>query len=137
MSAALVRRALETALNTWASTNSVQVAWENVEYTPTPGTIYARAHLLPATTITDGLAMTHRGYRGVFQVTLYTPQGTGSAAAHSLAALLDVAFTTAQPLSAAGLSVYISRPMTARVAQFDGGAYVVPVDCEYIAHTVP
>lgn len=135
MSLALVRRALETALATFATTNSLTVAWENVTFDPPdPGTNYIRANLLPATTVSLGPGQTHRGYRGVFQVTLCLAQGSGPATAQSLAALLDAAFTTAAPLSAGGVTVYITRPMSAGPAFNDPGLYVVPVDCEYQAN---
>lgn len=135
MSAELVRRALETALDTWATTNGLSVAWENVEFEPTVGTMYARAFMLQADTVSRGIGQTHREYKGVFQVNLCMPQSTGPAAAQSLVALLDEAFTTTAPLSAGGLNVWITRPMSAGPAMYDPGLYVVPVSCEYQAHT--
>lgn len=136
MSEQLVREAMEVALDTWATANSVAVAWENVEFVPTPGSVYARAYLLPGDKQSPFLAGVGRLHVGVFQVTLHMPQGYGTAAASALVASLDAAFTTTAPLSAAGVRVFITRPMGAGPAlQADTGAYAIPVSCEYRAAT--
>lgn len=134
MSEQLVREALEVALNTWATSNSVQVAWENTEFVPTADAVHARAYLLPGDKLSPFLAGVGRVHVGVFQVSLHMPQGYGTAAASALVESLDAAFTTTAPLTAGGVSVYITRPMGAGPAlPGDSGAYVVPVSCAYRA----
>lgn len=136
MSQALVRRALETALNTWATSASVSVAWENVEFSPAPGTAYVRAFMLPAETQQGFVAGNHRQYLGVFQVTLCMPEGTGPAAADALVSSLDAAFTTTAPLTAGGVSVWIIKPMSPGPKLPEPGLYAIPVSCTYTAHVV-
>lgn len=135
MSEQLVREALEVALGTWATTNSVPVAWENVEFVP-PTTVYARAYMLPGDKMSPFLAGAGRVFVGVFQVTLYMPQGFGTAPASALIASLDAAFTTTAPLAAGGVSVFIVRPMSAGPPlPVDSGTYAIPVSCEYRSPT--
>jgi hypothetical protein len=135
MTQALVRRALESALDTWATAQSLSVAWENVEFTPTAGTAYARSYLLPADTESLFLDRTDRAYTGVYQITLCMPEGTGPAAADALVASLDAAFSPATPLTAGGVTVTLRQPIS-RGPQLPGepGMYAVPVSCYYAAH---
>lgn len=134
MSLQLIREAMEVALSTWASANSVSVAWENVKFVPTADAPHARAYLLPGEPQAPFLSGAGRVHVGVFQVSLHMPQGYGTAAASALVDSLDAAFTTTAPLTAGGVSVFIVRPMGAGPAMpGDSGAYVVPVSCEYRA----
>lgn len=133
MSQLLIRQAFEVALGTWATANSVSVAWENVVFTPPAGK-YARAYLLPGETTSFDLTGAHRSYKGVFQVTLYMPQGVGMRATETLVESLDTAFQLTAPLSAGGLNVWIASPMTAGPAGSDADRISVPVSCTYQAH---
>ena len=135
MSQAIVRQAFEQRLDSWSIANSVPVAWENVDFTPPAGP-YTRAFLLPAQTTSDTLDKTHRRYQGVFQVTLVMPSGAGAGAAEALVVSLSSAFAPQTPLVVSGVTVYVLTPMSAAPAQQEPDRYVVPVSCQYEAHTV-
>lgn len=132
MSQALIRRAFETTLKTWADalTPALPVAWENVPFTPPDGR-YARAFLLPADTERLFLEGTGREYRGVFQVSLVMTLGSGAAAAESLLASLDAAFSVT--ITSGGLRVYLLTPFSASSPQPEEGRWVMPVSATYEA----
>ena len=89
MSQAIIRKAIETALNTWAGTQSLSVAWENRAFTPTNGTTYLRAFMLPIATLSQDLGREHRRYGGVFQVSVCLPVGTGPGAGEAIVSALN------------------------------------------------
>lgn len=133
MSLALIRAGFETRLNTWAVTQSIPVAFENVSFAP-PATKYLRAYLLPAPTDSETLDGLHRGYTGVFQVNIVMPVNVGSNEAQTLsdaiAGLYGVTFTQDT------IRVYITRPFSNRPAFADGDRYVYPIYCNYRVDTV-
>lgn len=135
MTQALVRAALETALDTWADAQSIPVAWENVDFDP-PASIYIRANILPAQTQSLDLLGKHRGYRGIFQVTLCMPRGVGPGASDALVADLDETFPRAAVFTAGGVRTQIVTPMSASTPIPDDDALLVPVSCQYLAHVV-
>jgi len=132
MTQARARKALETALNSWATAQGISVAWENVEFTPTTSS-FARFYMLPAQTGSGFLEGTHRSLRGVAQVSIYTPIGAGPGAADTLVDSLDSYFSPESPLSADSLDLFITAPMSAAPALENPGWRVVPVSCEYRA----
>jgi hypothetical protein len=135
MSQAIIRRALEKKVATWATAANIRVAYENVEFVPTAAA-YARVNLLPAQTVSATLDKVHRGYSGVFQVTLCMPVGSGPSAAETLVASLAAAFPTQTVITESGVTVYIIEPMSAAPAIQDEDRYLVPVSCPYAANTV-
>lgn len=135
MSLALIRRAFETTLQTWGSAQSVTILFENVT-AEKPETAYAEAFVLPAPTQSQGIGRTHRGYTGVFQVSLSLPQNAGPGAAATLAASLDTAFPLNAPITVGGLEVWLTSPMSAAPALPDASRYRVPVSASYLANTI-
>jgi hypothetical protein len=136
MSQAIIRRAFETRLLTWANAQSpsIPVAWEAVEFTPpATGARYVRAFLLPAPTEATTLARTDREYRGVFQVTLCMPPNKGAGAAETLITSLDAAF--AHTFTQDGMRIWLLRPFSAAKGIPEDGRYVVPVSAPYRAQT--
>lgn len=136
MSEHLIRRAFETALQTWATANTLPVAWENVELVPQPDGAYVRAFLLPAQTFSDDLQRAHSVFRGVFQISLCMPTGAGPAAAEALVASLRAAFPASVPLSAGGLTVFITDPLSRGPGIPEPDRYVVPCSLPYRADTI-
>lgn len=132
MSQQRIRSAFETRLNTWAASQGLPVAWQNVAFDP-PATTYLRAFILPADTDSADLAGQHREYRGVFQVSLCLPINGGNGDA--LVSALDALFPTTAPMDSGGLQVWIARPMSAAPGIQDEDRYIIPVSCEYRAHT--
>lgn len=135
MSNTKIRAGFESPLATWAAAQSppIPIAYENKTFTP-PTARYIRAFLLPAQTDSVDLQGAHRSYRGVFQVSLYMPTGTGAGAAE----LLVMAICALYPIriASSGLSIVLTRPMAARPAISDPDRYIVPIDCAYRADTI-
>ena len=130
MTQAKTRRALETAVQSWATANSISVAWENVPFTPSTSS-YAAFNLIPAQSQALFLEGSHRGLRGIAQVTIYTPSDAGPGAADALVDSLQSYLEG--PLTADGQDVYITAPPTPAPALQEPGWHVVPVSCEYRA----
>lgn len=134
MTQALVRRALETALKTYADAQSLSVAWENVEFSQPEGA-YLRANMLPAETQSADIGRINRRYSGVFQVAVVFPTGTGPGAAEAIVAGIASAFSPATPLTAGGLSVWITQPLSQGPALPERDRFVIPCSLPYAADT--
>ncbi|MFA9200503.1 MAG: phage tail terminator-like protein [Cypionkella sp.] len=127
----LIRAALETALA--AMSGNLATAWENVPYTPVPGTPYQRVYLLPVEpdNPTIGRFTTEKG---VFQVSLYYPLDTGSAAAAARAELIRDTFYRGASFTSGGLTTIIERTPEIAPALTLDDRFVVPVRVRFYAH---
>lgn len=131
MSTDHIRRALETRLA--AMSPALATAWENSPYEPEPGTPYQRAFMLYAAPENEVLGCDYRREVGVFQVSLFYPPGTGSAAAQARADAVQEHFPRGLTLTHSGTSVLIPRS-PAKAPGFNAdGWYVVPVSIPYRA----
>lgn len=130
MSQARIRAAFESRLATWAASKALPVVWQNVGAGNMTGD-HLRAFLLPAQTLTSDLAGKHRGYRGVFQVSIFTRPNIGANRAEVLAGELDDLFPVALRMLSAGLTVQVMTPMASRPSIVETDWYSVPVDCRY------
>lgn len=137
MSNKLCRRAIESRLATWATARSpaLALAWENVPFTP-PAGAYLRAFLMPALTTSADLAGAHRSYRGVYQISVYSPINAGAGAAESIADEIAALFPLNDRLSVPGLTLLVMTPVTAAQGAQDATDYVVPVSFQYRADTI-
>ena len=135
MSQPRIRAACESRLAAWAAGKGLPVVWQNVGAGNMTGD-HLRAFLLPAQTLSMDIAGEHRGYRGVFQVSIFTKPGIGANRAESLARELDELFPVALRMLNAGLGVQVLTPMAARPAIVETDWYSVPVDCRYGAEEV-
>lgn len=103
MSNATIRRLLETQLNA-ATPTTIKTSFENMAFTPTAGTLWQRAELLPAAPIDPELGNSHlRRDMGIFQVTVYGPKNAGSAEVQARIAALRDAFPRGLSLTSAGV----------------------------------
>lgn len=139
MSDTRIRYLIETRLANWASTRSpaLPVAWEGHSFTP-PAGIYLQAFMLPANTGSDDLQGAHRVYRGVYQVSINCPSGSGSGAAGGIADEIAALFPMNLRLSivSPAFSVTINSPCSAGPGQVGDGRYVVPISFLYRADTI-
>jgi hypothetical protein len=133
MSQQRIRSAFESRLATWAASKGLPVVWQNVGAGSVTGD-HLRAFLLPAQTLSSDLAGQHRGYRGIFQVSIFTRPNIGANRAESLARELDDLFPVALRMLSAGLTVQVMTPMASRPSIVETDWYSVPVDCRYEAH---
>ena len=135
MSQQRIRAAFESRLATWAASKALPVVWQNVGAGNMTGD-HLRAYLLPAQTLSMDIAGEHRGYRGVFQVSIFTKPGIGANRAESLARELDELFPVANRMLSAGVTVQIMTPMATRPAVSETDWFHLPVDCRYAADEV-
>jgi len=134
MSQELIRKAFETRLKTWADSQGLEVAWENVSYEPTEDQPFIRAFLLPARTRQLFLDQTGRDFRGVFQINLDMPLGTGPGTGEALISSLDAFFTGS--FTQGSIRVTLVSPMSAAPALPVADRYVIPVSAAYRVVTV-
>ncbi len=131
MSDLAVRRALETRLLTM--TPAISTAFENVAFTPTQGTPYQRANMLPAAPDNTMLGPREWMEIGIFQVTLFYPQGAGSAEAQTRAEAVRAQFKRGTTVSHGGLATVITHTPAKAAAYSADGWYVVPISIRYQA----
>lgn len=131
MSVKSIRQALEVALNTWATTNSKPIAWQNVPYEPTEGTLYVRASILAAETQNPTLGDGHNRKIGIFQLLVYAKEGNGSSSAETVADSLLSYFARGESFTAGTVTVRILESPSIAPAINDGGWYIVPVSVRY------
>lgn len=135
MTQAIIRRAFESTLKTWADAQPLEVAWENKSFTPVNGATYLRAFLLPIPTESDDLGRVHRRYEGIFQVSVALPLGTGAGAGEAIVSALVALFTPSTVINQSGLRIFIMQPMSAATAILEDDRYVIPCSLTYRADT--
>ncbi|MDV7209906.1 DUF4128 domain-containing protein [Azotobacter beijerinckii] len=133
MSNRLIRSLYEQRLASWAAARSLQVAWQNVPFTPPATGIYLRAFLLPANTDSLDLEGAHRLFTGIFQVSIVAPNGKGSGAAEQLAVDLDALYPNNLRLASGDFSVQIITPCSQGPAIPGDISYMIPVSFTYRA----
>jgi len=137
VSHALVRRACEAALKTWADARLPQampVQWQNVVLDPEP-TAYVRAILLPAPTEAPDIEGQGRTFTGIWQVSIVRPLGEGPGPADAIAAELAAIFNPAAVLTAGGLRLHLLQPLSPTAPIDEPGRFVVPCSAAYQATT--
>lgn len=131
----IIRAAFERTLADWAAaqTPAIPVAFENVAFKPPATGPYLRCFLLPADTVDNTMAGQLSEYRGLFQVNVVCPAGTGPTAAEALTAAIAALYPARGRLSYSGKAVLIATPMRERPAMQDTSTYTIPMDCRYMA----
>jgi hypothetical protein len=125
-----ISAALDTKLLQFATANSVQVAYENSEFTPTVATMYLRATHLPADSLPIGIAFTSAlDHLGIYQVDVIAPVDKGKGAAFVMADLLVTAFPRGD-LTYNGVKVRI-KSASRQPGNRDGAYYIVSVIINY------
>ena len=134
MSQALIDAALETALN--GITPALATAWENVPFTPVPGTPYQAVYIIPAEPNELGHKTTME-YNGIMQVSLFYPLATGAstkymgkAAARAQAKLITDMFYRSADFVSGGVRVYIKKSWQGQ-GRNEGDRYHLPVKIYY------
>lgn len=137
MSKRQIRAAFESRLKSWARAQSpvLQVAWQNVSFTPTTYP-YLRAFIAPADTDSQDLAGDHRLYTGLFQVSVIGETGKGAAQVERIAESLAGLFPLNLRIPVADGEVLVYTPMSEGPAMPDGGTFTLPVWCRYRMDTI-
>lgn len=131
MSLILVRKALEKRLATLSP--ALATAYENASFTPVAGAAYQRVNLLPNTpdNSTQGASLYFE--RGLFQVTVCAPGGTGPAAADAQAQAIRNHFKRGTSLVESGITVNITDTPRQSPGYIDGDRWAVPVSIPFQA----
>lgn len=91
MSYSQERTDIESRLSTgW---NTTSIAWDNIPFSPTPGTAWIRCTILPGDV--DALEFgrdTEKEYMGIIDIGIFTPRETGTAIARGYADTLSDLF---------------------------------------------
>lgn len=130
MSLAGIRKALETQLAT--ITPAIQTAWENVAFTPVPGTPYQSVNLLLAQPANPEMGPMYID-QGFMQVSLFYPKDNGPADAQARAELIRAAFPIGASYVASGTVVNIIATPEVAPARIDDDRYLVPVRVRFSA----
>lgn len=127
-----VQAALDARLDAMAGTH--EIAWQNVEYSPTKDQLFLRPTLLPGSSeaATISTAGTDE-YIGVYQVDVFAPAGDGKAFALQMADTIADQFKPVTELTYNGVTV---RCMAVNITQAarEEGWHQMSVDVRYMAH---
>lgn len=130
MSDKIIRSALEGRLATWAATQSLTIAYENVPFQQ-PTTTYLRAWMLPANRESLDLEGKHTLFMGIFQVDVVGVEGVGSGAVAAIVDLIDAQFPVNLTIVKSGLNVRVISPISTVRGEPEAGRYIVNVSIPY------
>lgn len=133
MSLTAIRQALETALDA-ANGPVIETSWENKDFTPKGGVPYQDVHLLPAEPENPTFGGSSYRERGIFQVTLKYPLGTGPAATAVRAELYQAAFKRGNSFVKSGVTVIIERTPEVLPYYVEQDRYCLPIRIRYFAN---
>ncbi len=125
MSSQLIQAALETRLATL--TPALATAYENTVFTPVTGVPYQRINMLVNRPVDHALTMDVTEERGIFQVSLFYPQGTGRGAAQARAELIKALFKPPLALTNGAVKVELMKTVHVGGGMPDGDRWMVPV----------
>ncbi len=134
MSNSIIRAAIEGRLKTWATARApaMPTAFENVGYTPVLGTAYLRGFLMPANTKNQSIGGKHKGYHGMYQVSLHFPEGQGTGDVEAAAKEIEALFESPTTIVRQGRNVNVTRtPAIAMGMPDEAGFFMVPVTIWY------
>lgn len=125
MSSQLIQAALETRLATL--TPALATAYENTVFTPVTGVPYQRINMMVNRPVDHALTMDVTEERGIFQVSLFYPQGTGRGAAQARAELIKALFKPPLALINGAVKVELVKTVHVGGGMPDGDRWMVPV----------
>lgn len=140
-----INKALDKLVEDYAKANNIPVAWDNEEFEPGQQA-YLKPSFLPASTLSPTIQNIGQIYRGVYQVSLIAPIGSGSQAHRRTASAIAVYMlgkllpnatdgVTGVPVGSDGHEVYVTGPATISAGFNDGYGYNIPITLNYRADT--
>jgi hypothetical protein len=130
-------RALTDHLDIFASNNSITVAKPGIPFAPSSATPYLRAYIMPSMTEAMDVAGLINEYRGVFQVNVFHPEGSGIITPYETAALLTDHFASGTQVSHQATTFSILSPPHIGPAIEEPGWVMLPVSIRYRAFLTP
>ena len=125
MTLPLIQAALEQRLATL--TPAMATAYENASFAPVTGVAYQRITMLVNRPVDHAVTMDVTEERGIFQVSLFYPQGAGRGAAQARAELIKTLFKPPLTLSNGAVKVEINKTVHIGGGMPDGDRWMVPV----------
>jgi hypothetical protein len=125
VSIALIQAAFEQRLETL--TPAVATAYENVTFSPVAGQPYQRINMLVNRPVDHAVTLDVTEERGIFQVSLFYPQGTGRGASQARAELIKALFKPPLTLTNGAVKVDINKTVHVGGGMPDGDRWMVPV----------
>ena len=130
MSNKTIRAALEGRLATWAATQSLAVAFQNVPFNQ-PANTYLRAWYLPATNDSEDLAGLHTLYLGIFQIDVVGVENVGTGAVGAVVDGIVSQFPNNLSIVKSSLTIRVIGPPSERDGEPEPGRYIVKVSIPY------
>lgn len=128
MSIPIIRKDLEGKLKTFATTNSLPVAWENTAFTKPTSGIWLEPKLIPVATLNRVITGVKHTYLGIFQVNVWCPKGLGFGAGDAIAYSLSVHFPV---IPKSGFVSVEQTPTVGAPIPDDSGWQIIPVQIKY------
>lgn len=135
MSSHLIQAALETRLATL--TPALATAYENTVFAPVTGVPYQRINMMVNRPVDHALTMDVTEERGIFQVSLFYPQGTGRGAAQARAELIKALFKPPLALINGAVKVELVKTVHVGGGMPDGDRWMVPVSIYWQSFQAP
>lgn len=114
-----VRNALASrlvAVSPGAAVPSASVAFENIAFTPTPGTRWYRTTFLPGMPVPYEMGAAPRGFHvGLFQVDIFDPPGQGDGVTQEEADRIAANFHSGLQLTNSGVVVQVTNAWAVRI----------------------
>jgi len=127
-----VRRAFEKTLA--AMVSPLATAYENIAFTPEAGVPYQRINILRADPADLVMGRTLTQLQGICQVSLFYPQGMGTADAELYAARIKALFKPPTSITEGGTRVDVNNTATIATGFTDDDRWVVPVSIPWSAY---
>jgi len=137
MSHARARRAIEVKLTAWAEDQAMPIVFGTEEFTPLEGQVYVRAFLMPASTTCLYLNASELEYRGIYQVSIYTPNGEPVSVPELIIDQLSALFPLDSRLDRAGFLGQVTEPVEQGPTIPDPSRYMIPVSFTYRGSAPP
>jgi hypothetical protein len=133
----IIRALYEARLFAFADARELPVQFENQRFDPPANenpeeNIYMQGFLLPARTVSNDLSGDHRGYRGIFQISIVMPKGIGTGLAKPIKVGLHDLFSMNLILTdGSGFKVQIVRPLSEGPGITGETLHAIPLSFEY------
>lgn len=137
MSHARARRAIEVKLSTWADEQDMPIVFGAEEFTQPEGRAYVRAFLMPASTTCRYLNASELEYRGIYQVSIYTPNGEPISVPEQIVDQMSALFPLDSRLDRAGFLGQVTEPVEQGPTIPDPVRYMIPVSFTYRGSAPP
>lgn len=129
MSNTIIRSFFNTTMMAWCAAQSpvVALARENEAFTPPSSGSYVEIYLMPAATVTPTIKANRFREIGLFQASLYTKPGIGTALQDTLVESLIATF----PVTPKGVVSIEEKPYATRIHQEQSGWICCVVTIKY------